>query len=361
MVIQRLRATGELVFDLDPPDPLAPERPLTVTTSGPQLHLPPGSGRVIEVAYTANTFVSADRTRFRYRLVGMDDKWIDVGGRRQALFTNLKPGAYRFQVIAANHLGVWNETGATCAFQIAPFYYETWWFYLLAGGATLAVAGGIVVWRVGELRRIHRLEQQAAIAAERSRIAQDLHDGLGADLTRLTMLADRASDSPAEISGDQLRKLSQSSRQAARELKDLIWMANPANDTLQSFLDRFCQNAEDFLRDARIRCRFDLAADLPPQPLSLPQRRNLLLVAREALNNIVKHSGASEVTIGAHGGAGRLELSIQDNGRGCDPGAIRPDALGLSGMRRRVESLGGTFQLESDPGTGTRILIQVKL
>ena len=213
----------------------------------------------------------------------------------------------------------------------------------------------------GELRRIHRLEQQAAIAAERSRIAQDLHDGLGADLTRLTMLADRVSESPAEPSGDQLRKLSQSSREAARELKDLIWMANPTNDTLQSLLDRLCQNAEDFLRDARIRCRFDIASDLPHHPLSLEQRRNLLLVAREALNNIIKHSRASEVRIGVSGASQRLELSIQDNGRGFDPGAVRPEALGLIGMRGALKALRNLPCGEFLGETGPRILIQIKL
>ena len=205
------------------------------------------------------------------------------------------------------------------------------------------------------------MEQQAAIAAERTRIAQDLHDGLGADLTRLTMLADQVSGSPSQSSGDQLRKLSQSSREAARELKDLIWMANPANDTLESFLNRLCQNAEDFLRDARMRCRFDIAPDLPARPLSLDRRRNLLLVAREAVNNIVKHSGASEVAIGVHAGPGHLELSIQDNGHGFDPSDVRAGALGLNGMRRRIENLGGTLRVESTHGNGTRIRIQVNL
>ena len=92
---------------------------------------------MVEFAYTANTFVSPDRTRFKCRLLGMDKKWIDAGARRQSLFTNLKPGAYRFQVIAANHHGVWNETGAACSFQIAPFFHETWMFYCSAPGCRL--------------------------------------------------------------------------------------------------------------------------------------------------------------------------------------------------------------------------------
>ena len=372
VVIERFRATGELVFTRDPQDPLSFD-PTQITDNssaafslasadpgGNAIQLRPGGGRVIEFDYTANSFISADRARFKYRLLGLDEKWVDAGARRQALFTNLKPGSYRFQVIAANHHGVWNESGAICAFYIAPFFHETWWFYLCCGGAALTVIGGFVIWRLRELTRIHRLEGQAAIAAERSRIAQDLHDGLGADLTRLGTLADLASDAPAEVSRVQLRKLAQSSREATRGLKDLIWMANPANDTLESFLDRLCLNAEDFLRDTQIRCRFSLAPDLPPLPLSLEQRRNLLLVAREALNNVVKHSGASEVWIAAQRRAGNLELSIQDNGHGFDSEVVRPGALGLPGMRQRIESLGGNFRLESASGTGTKIWIQLK-
>lgn len=391
VVIERLRATGELIFNRDPQDPLSAERALALNAKSVQraanrppvrdgkengrgahagefhrssdslsYRLPPGSGRVLEFGFTANTFVQPERARFKYRLLGLDDHWIDAGTRRQAFFTNLKPGDYRFQVIAANHHGVWNETGATCAFQIAPFFHETWWFYLLCGGTSLAGIGAFVVWRVRESRKIHRLERQAAVAAERARIAQDLHDGLGADLTRLSTLAELASDASPQTSRDHLRKLARTSRETTRGLKDLIWMANPANDTLESLLDRLCQSAEEFLRDTQIRCRFDIAPDLPSLPLTLEQRRNLLLVAREALNNVVKHSAASEVRITVQRRDGSLELSIQDNGRGFDSGVVRPGAMGLTGMRRRVESIGALFELESAPGAGTRIRINVK-
>ncbi len=372
VVIEALRATGDLVFSCHPEDPLSPGRTFNAGASpnpaeasnshsaGPgAVQLPPGSGRVLEFSFTANTFVDADRARFKYRLIGLDDRWVEAGARRQAFFTNLKPGDYRFQVIAANHQGIWNETGATYAFRIAPFYYETWWFSFLAGTLTVAAVGGVVAWRIREVRRLHRLERQAAVASERSRIAQDLHDGLGADLTRLTALADLASDAAAVSSRDQLLKLAQHSRAATRGLKDLIWMANPANDTLESFLDRLCQNAEDFLQDTRVACRFDLASDLPPLALPLDARRNLLLVAREALNNVVQHSGASEVRITVRRRAGNLELTMADNGHGFDGDRIRSDALGLSGMRRRVESIGGRFELQSGAGRGTTIQILI--
>lgn len=373
VVIEVMRATGELVFSSNPQDPLSPEPTISKTGSAEtaggfvspaaisgDFQLPPGSGRVIEFGYTANTFVDADRARFKYRLIGLDDRWIDAGARRQAFFTNLKPGRYRFQVMAANHHGVWNETGATCAFQIRPFYYESWWFYFLCGSLGTLVIAGFIVWRLRELQKLNRLERQAAVATERSRIAQDLHDGLGADLTRLSALADLASDGESVTSREQLRKLAQHSRAASRGLKDLIWIANPANDTLESFLDRLCQNAQDYLRDTGIACRFDLATDLPPLPLALEQRRNLLLVVREALNNVVKHSAATQVLIALARRDGELELSIRDNGRGYEPGSIRDGTMGLSGMRRRMEQLGGAFAAEGRPGVGTWVRLKLK-
>jgi signal transduction histidine kinase len=369
--IEIVRANGAVVFNTGPTaaNPVGARAELQsakalatdsqLSTLNPQL--PPGSARVLEFRYTANAFVAPEKARFKYRLVGLDENWIEAGTRREAYFADLRPGDYQFEVIAANHHGVWQENGATFGFRLAPFIHQTWWFYLVCGGTTIVLVAGIVFWRIRELRRIHRLEQQAAVTGERTRLAKDLHDGLGADLTRLTMLADLASGDAASGTGEHLRKLSKSSRDVARELKELIWIANPANDTVDGLVSRICQSAEDFLRDARIKLRLDLAPDLPQQQLSIDQRRNLLLVAREALNNIAKHAGATEVCIRASGDGNSLQLAIEDNGRGFDLATARPDGLGLSSMRRRVENLDGTFHLESRLGTGTKIAIQLKL
>lgn len=360
--IEQVRANGTMVFGNRADTVLAsstnsPARHEAFST----LHFSPGTARVLEFHYTANTFVEPEKARFKYRLRGLSDAWVEADTRREAYFAELRPGDYEFEVIAANHHGVWQEPGAALAFHIAPFFYQTWWFYPLGGGAVLALLIAVVMWRLREVRKMHRLEQRAAITEERSRIAKDLHDGLGADLTRLTLLADLASGEAGDNGGEHARKLSRTSRDATRELKDLIWMAHPANDTVEGLVTRICQTAEDFLRDARIKCRLDLAPTLPTQVLSLEQRRNLLLVAREALNNIVKHASATEVYLRARASHHAVQLTIEDNGRGFDAALARRDGLGLDSMRRRVESLGGTFDLESRPGSGTKILISIKL
>lgn len=359
--LEQVRANGLVVFGNRSPDVRAAGMNSTAKFQPSALHFAPGTARVPEFRYTANTFVAPEKSHFKYRLRGANEHWVDAGTRREAYFADLRPGDYEFEVIAANHRRIWQDQGATFAFGIAPFIYQTSWFYVLCGAGAAGFTAVVVAWRLRELRKIHRLEQQAAITHERSRIAKDLHDGLGADLTRLTLLADLASGESGTSSGEHVRKLSQTSREAARELKELIWVANPANDSVEGLVSRICQNAEDFLRDARIKCRLDIAPDLPGKPVSTEHRRNLLLVTREALNNVVKHAGASEVCIRAKTNGESLQLAIEDDGHGFDPATARPDGLGLSSMRRRIVNLGGTFDLESRPGAGTKILMVIKL
>lgn len=325
------------------------------------LQLPPGSGRVLEFRFTAPVFTAPEKASFRYRLRGVDDRWIEAGSRREAYFTRLRPGAYAFEVMAANHRGVWGGQNGSFSFSIQPYFYQTWWFYLVAALGTIGLLGAVIAWRLRLLKASHHLQQQSAIADERARIAKDLHDGLGADLTRLTLLADLASGESAAGVGEHARKLSQTSRAAARELKELIWVANPAHDTVESLVARIGQTAEDFLGDARIRCRLDFASQLPSDALSLDQRRNLLLVVREALNNIIKHATATEVRIRAGTSGGALQLAIADNGRGFDLATARAGGLGLTSMKRRVESSGGQFEITSHPGGGTEIRITLQL
>ena len=375
-VVEQVRADGGIIYDNSaPPTPASSEAARNNTPArtpalpgnlrgserDAQLRLPPGSGRVLEFRYTAPVFTAPEKAAFRYRLRGVGDEWIEAGTRREAYFTRLRPGEYDFEVMAANHHGVWGEKSSIFAFSIQPFYYQTWWFYVGCCLATAGLIAGLVVWRIRELRKLHRLEQQSAITDERTRIAKDLHDGLGADLTRLALLADLADEASSATASGHRQKLSKSSREAARTLKEMIWIANPANDTVEGLVSRICQTAEDFLGDARIRCRLDIPPQLPQRTVSLDQRRNLLLVAREALNNIVKHAAATEVCIRANGSNNNFHLEIEDNGRGFDSASARPDGLGLASMRRRVENLGGTFSILSGPDGGTKILITIPL
>jgi ligand-binding sensor domain-containing protein/signal transduction histidine kinase len=372
VVIEQIRANAQVLFDnaagakrllvagaMNTSSPRAANVP-KVSSLHSEVHLPPGSAHILEVFFTANTFIAADKVRFKYRLEGLDKDWIDAGTRRAAYYANLRPGHFRFRVRAGNKYGVWNETGASFGFHLQPHFHQTRTFYALSVLGVGAALLGFYRWRLGYLRRIQHLEQQASLERERARIAKDLHDGLGADLTQLSLLADLAEQGAAAGADAHTRKLSRSAREMAHVVKDTIWVANPADTTLRGLIGHIADRAEQLLGAAGIRCRFDVPAEFPSRPLDAEVRRNLFLAAKEALNNIARHAGASEAHVRAALADSTLTLAIEDNGRGFNP-QQPPAGHGLTNMRRRVQEGGGEFRLESEPGRGTRIRIQVKL
>ncbi len=362
VVIEQVRANGQVIFnDGESTDSHSYPGRSNVHPGTLRLRLPPGSAQVLEIQYTANTFIAPEASRFKYRMNGQDADWIDAGNRRSAYYTNLRPGDYRFHVIAANSHGVWNETGAALGFSVEPYFHQTLAFKLGCALAVMLLSLGAYRWRMSELRKAQRLEQQAALAEERSRLAKDLHDGLGANLTHLTLLADRAGQEPSESLAQRIRDLAATSREATRSLKDFLWTTQPVDETLEGLTTRICQHAEDFLRASKIACRFDLPEELPSHPLPANVRLNLFLTAKEALHNLVKYSAATEARIQVVLEQGTFIIVIADNGRGFDLGAARDQGRGLGNMASRVREIGGQFTLDSAPGRGTTIRISIPI
>lgn len=342
------------------------------------LALPPGRARVLEVRYTATTFSDAEETRFRYRLAGAEDRWREVDTRRMAIYTNLRPGRYRFLVEACNRHGEWSAKTAEFAFSLQPRFTETWPFYGLCGLALAGVAAG---WHRNRLR-LQRLEQQHALEDERRRIAKDLHDDLGASLTGIALQMEVARQTPAcpPLVQETLESLAASVRTTVDRMREVIWTINPRCDRLESVCAYLCQHAEHYLGAADLRCRLDTPDTMPAVIVSAETRHHLLLVMKEALNNIVKHAQATEVNISLQAIDGGLALCISDDGRGFvppspiprrdAPGAPSTDRLqalagtpghGLTNMRWRIHALGGRFELDTAPGKGTRITVHVPL
>jgi signal transduction histidine kinase len=347
------------------------------------LRLPPGRARVLEIRYTANTFVDSELARFRYRLEGHETEWHEARTRRAALYTNLRPGAYRFRVEACNRHGYWSQAPAEFAFSLAPYFYQTWQFSALA---VAAFASGLGGWHVRRLRarsHLRRLEQARALQDERGRIAKDLHDDLGANLTGIAMQIEVASQQLSQpvVAQNHLQKIAESVRLLVGQMREVIWSLNPECDRLESFCSYVCEYAETFLSTAGLSCRLDLPERLPDHALSAETRHQLLLVVKEALNNAARHAAASEVQIRLSTSGNALRLGIADNGHGFvssaatvagaagdargDPaGGVAPrlrSGYGLDNMRRRVASLGGSFSLQSQPGRGTQITIHIPL
>ena len=326
------------------------------------LHLPPGH-RIVKFEFAAFDFNAPENIQFRHQLKGVEDDWVEDGTTRSVTYQRLDNGKYTFEVTACNSDGDWNKTGAEITLEVAPFFWRTWWFQLSVMAAfTLSI---IAIVRYVSFRRLRAqlrlLEQQAALQRERARIAKDIHDDLGANLTQIAFLgelADQDRDEPDAVS-ERIRKISATARQAVKSLDEIVWAVNPRNDTLAHLLDYAGQFAVDYLRLTGIRCRLDFPVEIPARELSTDLRHNLFLSVKEALHNIFKHANATEVWLRVAADQRMLEIVIEDNGRGFH--AAPDDALadGLRNMRQRMAEIGGGFRVESRPGQGTKITLHL--
>jgi ligand-binding sensor domain-containing protein/signal transduction histidine kinase len=358
------------------------------------LRVPPGRQR-FEFHYTGLSFTVPEKVRFRYWLENLEPAWVDAGTKRSVNYGYIPPGNYTFRVTACNNDGVWNEQGASISLTVLPHFWQTWWFGVgsTAAGAA-AVAGLVLIFTRRRMRqKLERLERQRAVERERARIAKDIHDDLGASLTRITLLSQtaRAEMDHTTPAGSELDRIYDTAREMTRAMDEIVWAVNPKHDTLDSLATYLGRFAQDFLAAAHIRCRLDVPTQLPAWPVTADIRHNLFLAFKEALNNAVKHSGTSEVRIlleihekggrdygnGHHDGiSSGFLLRVEDQGCGFNgvgsspvvtPSATTPDRLaggnGLASMRQRLAEIGGRCVVESSPGSGAAVtfIVPVKI
>jgi len=330
----------------------------------PNLRIPPGRHR-IEFRYTGLSFLAPERIRFRCRVKGLDSDWLDTANRRSVFYSYLPPGGFKFEVIASNGDGVWNESPAALTFAVLPFFWQTWWFIGLVAAGLLVSVGGTI--RFVEKRKVQKqlaqLEHERALARERARIAQDLHDDLGASLSRISLLSDmaRAERNGSSSTERSVDKISQLAGQTLRALDEIVWAVRPGSDSLQSLVEYIAHFANELSKGNGVRCRLDLPDHLPSQPLPPEMRHNIFLIAKEALTNAYKHSSAREISVQIQVQPDRFELRVQDDGRGFDPANLpgEHDGNGLENMRQRAATIGAKWQLVSEPGKGTTIQLAV--
>jgi ligand-binding sensor domain-containing protein/signal transduction histidine kinase len=341
---------------------LPPRNASSLQTSNLELHLEP-QHRQVEFDFTALSFNAPENIHFRYQLQGFDHGWVEADTRRSAIYSRLASGNYLFRVKACNGDGIWNETGAIVAIAVAPFVWERWWFRAGALGAfAFAVAAAVRYVSFRRLRSsLHILQQQTALDQERARLARDLHDDLGSRLTEIVLLSGMALEETAdpEKAEERVQQIATAAQTGIKSLDETVWAVNPRNDTLPHLINYLSGFAASFLEAADIRLRIDAPDVLPPRAISAEARHHVLLVAKEALNNVVRHALAGEVSLRVRVAEDSADITIEDNGRGFD----RPpdDALadGLRNMRQRMQEIGGRLDVHSAPGVGTRITFQV--
>jgi signal transduction histidine kinase len=249
---------------------------------------------------------------------------------------------------------------------IAPYFWQTLWFQIIMG---LLVIGGItMIVRQRERRRarvkIEDLKRRRAVDAERERIARDLHDDVGASLTQMALqsqLADRNLKQQPERASSYLKEIFKTARQMTRSLDEIVWAVNPGNDVLDNFVSFLSSFVQDFTEGAGLRSRFDLPDTVPPLAIPSTVRHHLYLATKETLHNVVKHAGATEVTMAVNLENGTCAIVLSDNGSGSDAPSETPGADGLINLKNRLEQLGGTCTRHSAPGEGTSIEMRFPL
>ncbi|TAL01281.1 MAG: hypothetical protein EPO07_08580, partial [Verrucomicrobia bacterium] len=330
----------------------------------PTIKVRPGAGD-LEFGYAGLSLRSPSRVRFKYRLEGLETDWSEARGERRAFYRHVPPGDYVFRVIACNSDCLWSDDGALVAVTVEPHFYQTAWFQggaglLAAAGLTLAV---VTTTRRRMHRRLEQLERQRGLERERARIAQDLHDDLGAGLTEIGLLGGLLQN-PAAIPERRhlaLERIVQRCRDLVVALDEIVWAVNPRNDSVNSLSGYLSQYAQSFLEPTSIGCRLEIQDVETVHPLSSEQRHNLFLAFKESLTNLVRHSGATEVSIRIFiEGTDRLLICIADNGRGL-PLEISEGADGLINLRRRMTQIGGQFEITNPQAGGVVVRLSLPL
>jgi signal transduction histidine kinase/ligand-binding sensor domain-containing protein len=327
----------------------------------------PAQAERLEFHFASLNLAAPERALFRHQMEGHESSLSDPRETRMASYSKLPPGEYRFHVIAANEDGLWNEIGSTLAVRVLPPFWRQAWFLTVSGLALLGGVVGIVYWFATQKlqRQLAILRQKEALERERARIARDLHDQLGANLTRVSLLGELVEtdkDEPAEVEAH-ARQISRTAAETAHALDEIVWAANPSNDTLEGLVNYLCKYAQDFLNTANVRCRLDVPAHVEQRPIPPDARHTIFLVAKEALNNVAKHAQASSVHLHIEVNAKHFTVEIIDDGRGPSGAATaeKRGRNGLRNMRRRMEDAGGSFVIEPAKPKGTRVRLTAPL
>jgi signal transduction histidine kinase len=242
--------------------------------------------------------------------------------------------------------------------------WKTLWFWVAVAVTLSAMAAGS--WRLSEWRRMKRqvqdLERLRDLEQERFRIAQNIHDDLGARVTEIALLSSSAQLKPnlSDEARTEFGAISRLTNDLVRALYETVWAVNPKNDHLDSLAGFVCQMANQMCAQAQLRCRLEIP-DLPDEvPVASPIRHNVIMAVKEAIHNVIKHARASEIQIGFRQEGNVLTLQVSDNGCGFDP-AVTVRGNGLDNMERRMRSLQGSCSVASQPGAGTKVTFEFPL
>jgi signal transduction histidine kinase len=328
------------------------------------IEVPPAS-RSVEVQYAAIRFTSPENIQYRYKLGDLNADWIAAGPDRKAVFVRLPPGNHDFWVTAANREGKWDPIGAFVRLHVRAAWWQLKSIRALA--FILLLASVAVAFRFLANRRLRlqlrTLEHEQIVERERTRIAKDMHDELGAELTRIGLIGQqvRRDTSLPRESAARVDKLCDAAREVSQTLDQIVWAVNPGNDSLDRLVGYLSEYALEFVGATTVRLHQELVETVPAREVSAEVRHNFFLSFKEAFNNAVKHSQASDIELRVAITGDVLIVKVIDNGRGFSIGDPGSSGNGLPNLKLRMKNIGGQCQIESKPGKGTVVTLSLPL
>ncbi len=312
-----------------------------------------GEGRNLRFRFTAPLPSDGQRVHLKYRLVGVSPGWVEAEASREATYAALRPGLYNFEVLASAEGGPWSDAPARWSFRIVPRWWEP--LAVRVGALVLGVAGlCLLFWRRLRIQsELATLRQARAIEDERSRLARDMHDGLGSELARVNLAAAVGPIDAGAMSRDLLQRL-----------QTLVWLTDPAEDRLDSLVRSLAARMERYFPNDPPAVHIDLPPIIPAQSIDANLRRELVAWLDEGLANIARHAQARNVRLAVRHEDRTLRVILADDGRGFDPARPRASAGGGHGLRNlneRIRSLGGQLVVRSAPGMGTELHASIPL
>lgn len=321
-------------------------------TEAAPLDLAPNEN-VVSVDFVGLGATLGEEVRYQYRLEGSTGEWSAPSVERSVTFANLAPGSYHFFVRAVDADGLESPEPASVAFTVATPVWRRWWFVALALAFAAGAAYAFYRYRLARLLEVERV---------RTRIATDLHDDIGANLTKIAALSDVANfrlSGDGRASDESLSSIARISRESVASMSDIVWAVNPGRDSLRDLARRMRQFASDAFVPRGVALRFSVPETVDPK-LGDDLRRQVYLVFKEAVSNAARHSGCAEAEVSLSIDGRAITLSVSDDGRGFDTSA-EPDGNGLANMRRRAGAVGGALVVMSEVGRGTTVTLVVPL
>jgi signal transduction histidine kinase/ligand-binding sensor domain-containing protein len=305
----------------------------------------------LTIRFSALSFQQRDKLSYYYRLAGATDEWVQASRQQEVSFSLLPPGNYRFEVYSVDIDGRRSKNITGFSFAVQPPFWRAWWFIAL-----VAIVTALLIYYLYR-QRINKL---LAVEAVRSRVARDLHDDVGSTLSTINILGSMAKTRLHEDmvkTGEYIGKITENSQRMMEAMDDIVWSIRPDNDTVQKMTVRMKEFALSVLEAKDIAVQIKVDDNVGAVKLNMEARRDLFLIFKEAVNNVAKYSGAGNVFIHLACHNKRLVLTVKDDGVGFDP--RQADGNGLGNMEKRATALRGRFQLQTKPGAGTSITVNI--